>query len=108
VKRIANSTDHMSTTDELSSPSRPFLFFAREGHPAEAETNPLEGLRIESSIWFSNWPAFCTLTTLVVSHKTLEGETKMRVFHVVVAGALVLFIGTAAFGISVKSDYEKT
>ena len=32
----------------------------------------------------------------------------MRVFRVTVAGALVLFAVTAAFGMSVKSDYEKT
>ena len=31
----------------------------------------------------------------------------MRVFRVTVAGALVLFAVTAAFGMSVKSDYEK-
>lgn len=32
----------------------------------------------------------------------------MRVFRVTVAGALVLLAITAAFGMSVKSDYEKT
>lgn len=32
----------------------------------------------------------------------------MRVFRVTVVGALVLFAVTAAFGMSVKSDYEKT
>ena len=32
----------------------------------------------------------------------------MRGFRVTVAGALVLFAVTAAFGMSVKSDYEKT
>src|SRR6266853_2844399 len=31
----------------------------------------------------------------------------MRVFRVTVAGAMVLFAVTAAFGMSVKSDYEK-
>lgn len=31
----------------------------------------------------------------------------MRVFHVTVGGALVLFAVTAAFGMSVKSDYDK-
>ena len=32
----------------------------------------------------------------------------MKVFRVTVAGALVLFAITAAFGMSVKSDYQKT
>ena len=32
----------------------------------------------------------------------------MRVFRVTVAGALVLFLVSAAFGMSVKSDYEKS
>lgn len=32
----------------------------------------------------------------------------MRIFRVTVAGALVLFAVTAAFGMSVKSDYEKS
>jgi hypothetical protein len=32
----------------------------------------------------------------------------MRVFRVTVAGALVLLAVAAAFGMSVKSDYEKT
>jgi hypothetical protein len=32
----------------------------------------------------------------------------MKVFRLSVAGALVLFAITAAFGMSVKSDYEKT
>jgi hypothetical protein len=36
-----------------------------------------------------------------------KGEIEMRVFRVTFAGALVLFAVTAAFGMSVKSDYEK-
>jgi uncharacterized protein DUF4136 len=32
----------------------------------------------------------------------------MRVFRITVAGALVLFLVSAAFGMSVKSDYEKS
>jgi len=31
----------------------------------------------------------------------------MKAFRVTVAGALVLFVVTAGFGMSVKSDYEK-
>jgi hypothetical protein len=37
-----------------------------------------------------------------------KGEIDMKVLRVTVAGALVLFAITAAFGMSVKSDYEKT
>src|SRR5712692_8626919 len=43
----------------------------------------------------------------MLSTNFLEGEIEMRVFTVTVAGALVLFAVTAAFGMSVKSDYEK-
>jgi len=43
----------------------------------------------------------------MLSTNFLEGEIEMRVLTVTVAGALVLFAVTAAFGMSVKSDYEK-
>src|SRR5882762_8010358 len=39
---------------------------------------------------------------------TSKRRTKMKVFRVTVAGALVLFAVTAGFAMSVKSDYEKS